>query len=1539
MEDEEVKNSSPNNNTSPADDTSPFYRATQKRGQNNFKPTYKGDNNPYKTIGESKTPVHYDTGLGNSIYDEGIRWGIDVEDNNIQSSINNYRADKQGILPTAGAGLGRIVTKVGAEMFKTVGAIAGTAAGIIGNTVDLVTGQDNTDFLETAFNNDFIKATEKLQSIVNEGVLPVYVSDAVANGSFMDKVTSNEFWATDGADGVGYLISAMAPGAVINKLGAAEGIFGGLTKLNSFVRYGDDIEKARIALMKAGVTIDKINDYIIPAANTYFEAGAEAKGVGDDLEKRKNYIIKSFLLRGLSPEQAEAAFQEQKGRAMRNTFFTNIAILAVPNYIQSKLVFGKTEKQVLLDKMLTGSVENPYKKAAIRVGEAFLSEGSEEVAQTSTENRNVKRASNRELGEYAINDLDPLTFGRDFIETLGTTEGQISGFLGGILGSPISVVQGHKQDVKNQKGIERLKSKIDVQASALKDITGTPLYEQEEYINPETNQRDIRDKVDENGDKVFDKAGVLKVKKALDFQENLSKVYDKAVEENDIETIEHLKKLGETNIIMNFIGEDKVTLEALKDHLNTIFPVESETGQNLTLEQKKQNEANKNRISQIVDKALHLQKQLTSFKDMASSIIKLNNEDATKEQKISFLNDIGNAFLSERADEYDLKQKQKELLSEKSRLESELNGTKLPNPNYIEGKTEDIYKEFTPKTSKPLEIVNKKLDEIEKQLEDFNETTNNLIWDNEFLNKQLNNRIKAIKKLENNTTDEVVDKHQTLIDAVKNPNLKTKDELDTLVKNNKDLIDKAPLIQNIIQQKYKEIQDKENALKDATAQAVHDAKVEEQNTNPTDGTTDTTIDNSNTSLDEDTVSIQTNQTAEVGEFDEILVGDPKEIENLESSKSQQPGARVISTYQDSGETIPGLEDFVAYQNEPRDKSKDRVTFSLGDRISEKTQKAFDKVKFGEYTPEDLKQVEDYLHIKVTFSEKNNSNSKSKDDIEKRRKEELNNPKEGLTKKDALIEAQKDLGNLDTKEKRDRNKDRIEALKQFINLLSNSNSIEEAHDKFKDSFTETTPVTNRIAELFNAIFGAKNNINAKYDAELEALENNVSSFIDDMSHPNKDIVQRETLPLRKAIINAVIKNKGSFEGIQGSIIKQFPGVLTMDSPVAKNNIFDLDIFKDMSEAQRITYFQNNTVYTNLKGETLSTKTGEVTEGPQFKKGDPNKHKGEVFLKIPMNNGKPFWLKLNVNTISEDKANALFDLMTIKFRLSEQPSLQELEQYLIDNNQTELLYSLQDEINLIKTNEPLRIDRSVNKLIDLLIHNGNQNVKTKFNIDFEGSQVEVGTLFGKLNDTPDVHTITAQELLANPESYRSQFTNFFNYKRSNVLFSNGKVETNKQSNTAAFKNKNYIKYLVNNNILTTNAVVNEPTFGGYSNIYLNHNVTNNGQVINQVTPIVKEEVKQPVELAGAIDTSEIDKLLQSVEEPDVQEVSNKRESLINEFEKLKTSNPKEYIARLMKITEDSNGRLTNSDITKGAEFVIDKMIDSGLPIEGTTIKKDC
>ncbi len=57
----------------------------------------------------------------------------------------------------------------------------------------------------------------------------------------------------------------------------------------------------------------------------------------------------------------------------------------------------------------------------------------------------------------------------------------------------------------------------------------------------------------------------------------------------------------------------------------------------------------------------------------------------------------------------------------------------------------------------------------------------------------------------------------------------------------------------------------------------------------------------------------------------------------------------------------------------------------------------------------------------------------------------------------------------------------------------------------------------------------------------------------------------------------------------------------------------------------------------------------------------------------------------------------------------------------------------------------------------------------------------------------------------------------------------TKTNLQSNSV-----DYLKYLVNNRILNTNAVVNEPTFQGYTNIYLNPSVSlqNNTKPINNI-----------------------------------------------------------------------------------------------------------
>ena len=58
--------------------------------------------------------------------------------------------------------------------------------------------------------------------------------------------------------------------------------------------------------------------------------------------------------------------------------------------------------------------------------------------------------------------------------------------------------------------------------------------------------------------------------------------------------------------------------------------------------------------------------------------------------------------------------------------------------------------------------------------------------------------------------------------------------------------------------------------------------------------------------------------------------------------------------------------------------------------------------------------------------------------------------------------------------------------------------------------------------------------------------------------------------------------------------------------------------------------------------------------------------------------------------------------------------------------------------------------------------------------------------------------------------------------NPKFATDNTKTNLKSNNA-----DYLKYLIDNNILSTNAVVNEPTFQGYTNIYLNTGVTVSNQ----------------------------------------------------------------------------------------------------------------
>ena len=108
-------------------------------------------------------------------------------------------------------------------------------------------------------------------------------------------------------------------------------------------------------------------------------------------------------------------------------------------------------------------------------------------------------------------------------------------------------------------------------------------------------------------------------------------------------------------------------------------------------------------------------------------------------------------------------------------------------------------------------------------------------------------------------------------------------------------------------------------------------------------------------------------------------------------------------------------------------------------------------------------------------------------IEKARQEELGNEKQGLTKEAALKDANNTLERLKNNPKVDSS--RIEGLSKFIKYLNESSSIGEAFDKHFENYKnkETNKVDEEVQLNFDSILASKNQINAKYDAELAALE--------------------------------------------------------------------------------------------------------------------------------------------------------------------------------------------------------------------------------------------------------------------------------------------------------------------------------------------------------------------------------------------------------------------------------------------------------------------
>lgn len=1283
-----------NTNSSPNDNTSPMSDPPKLKSSFESKPQKSSFDNYASTLGNR---VITNTSLGKSTYDEGFNIDAQFNDADPEGSINEARAQSQSWGTKAAAGLARTGVKVGIEVAKMPGFVLGAVAAPF---------VKDGEGWETAVNNSWIKGLNNLNENINNEILPVYVKKAVSEGNLWDNISSIDFWATDGADGVGYILSMMAPGAGFKALGMGQKIMGATTKGLAFTRYGGNTEKAVQAMTNLGLKAETFDVAGTAIANTLFEASAEAGGAMENFEASKDQFVNRLIIsENRTREDAEKIFNEQKALLGRDIFVTNVGILAGPNLIMSKMIWGKSAAKQLVNTeapSLLGKVANRGKNVlGATISEGFI----EEAGQMTVENMYTNKAKRGTLTNSIFDDTSLSEVVDNYLDTISSTDGQKAMFLGAFLGGGMTAYSGAKSDKANREQTNSLINLTEEKINSFNKAVETDIYKRDENGAIVYNY---------NNKPTLDPIKVVEQAKALQFSEMESQLFEMAASQGNLEVVDRLKQRAVDQLITPFITQGEMGINALKQYLE-----ETSKAEEIQISDKNNN--NKSFIEGILQKAKYMQSQYEAYDSFSRELINLNNPNATVEETTDYYNSLASVYINLKGQEYTEKKNLKKLNEDKSRLLGELGETEIStelNTNFIEGKTEDIYKYDREETDPRLKLINNKIERSKKILDNLNKTVNQDIWDSKKVNEAFNEKIKSNEAIREEAAKEP-ELEATLAEIEE---IQTPEELDKIKETNPEVVNK------IAERKEQIVE--EDLAKDEVIDSINEDTAEVKKVisqepvvtetgeivEPTPTPEKPVITNDEfigdeTSADEDTPASNNENLSESID---------KQLTKL------QPGAKVISTIQKTGEKLPFVsQEFLDYERSPRDKSKDVVGFAI---------------------------------LNPEVENKNWSNA---------------------------IEMYEN--------------------KDFSNL---------------DFLYKHLPLEMVIPVSFYGV-----------SAPLETITESTGA--------NK-VFREETLPLRKAIIDA-LANGSRIEDISSNIVKQFPGQLKVQPQIEntdgtrltpENNIRELQIFQGLNDAEFIKEFVKRAYYVNYSGQLVN-----VVDKNKVKASE-HKGKGEIFLEIPQNNGKPFMLKLNFKRIDFSKAEAVYEILKSLSNIRptvENPNIQTMliEDFINDlpeDIKESVFNSLSDEIDLIFKTYKNGVERTIEKLLDLIVFQKSENSKTKLRVDPQGN-IEMGSL-------ASVSKIRRIDLDSSDSKYA--IMEFLNKKKHNVLIT--------KDDKFQFNDVNYINYLLDNKIISTNAVVNEPTFQGYSNIYLNRDikVKNQPKVENNSNQSQIDEIKANIEL---------------------------------------------------------------------------------------------
>lgn len=473
----------------------------------------------------------------------------------------------------AGAG----ILRTGNKFLTEVAKLPGVAAGMLESTfTDKSIGE--------SLDNWWVNGLQEWENYANEDILKVHVPQSVREGGLWANLSSASFWATEGADGVGFLTSMLVPGNVLKlaKLGQrgvnllnagneflamSKGLTKGLSKTQS-LRMAAGAEKLGI---RAAENIDNVTAATV---NATIEAAAEAKETFDNSmqAQTQKYLKDNGLEEGTPlPMDVEEAFRMAAGEASSSVFKWNAALLLGPNLLDQRLLFGafgarKTGLSKLFKEGVLGDFTSQTLKQSAKnyvgegllgiVKEGFFEEGSQFAVSEYFKNKSVKgKEDDKGFFESGANNFYGIV--NTYIDNIDNVDMQKAISLGSVLGGGMSVIGEVKTSRYQDKVGRELHSQL--KNNLVNRLNST--------INEAIVYNDKGEMEMENGKPKMDMEKVLNLFKQNDNQMTLSKLADIAAISGNKEDYHLFQSVIDFNYFQPFFQQGEEGIAILKQHI------------------------------------------------------------------------------------------------------------------------------------------------------------------------------------------------------------------------------------------------------------------------------------------------------------------------------------------------------------------------------------------------------------------------------------------------------------------------------------------------------------------------------------------------------------------------------------------------------------------------------------------------------------------------------------------------------------------------------------------------------------------------------------------------------------------------------------------------------------------------------------------------------------------------------------------------------------------------------------------------------------